>query len=98
MQVEKNNPIVNKINKSKREDHPDLYKIQQDRLREIQMEKKQHQKQMEKQQKLEALQRKKEKEERSYDRIMNEDEMQSNADIQASVDNSAAEAYEEDFF
>ena len=107
MQVEKHNPTVNKINKTKVEKHPDLHQIQQDRLREIVMQ---------------------EKEERSYDRIMNTDEMISNAgtlcrlekrvydadycivicvvlkesfcfiDVQATEDNTAAEAYEDDFF
>lgn len=98
MQVEKNNPIVNKINKSKVEKHPDLYKIQQDRQKEIQREKKEHQKRLDKQKKLEELKRKQEKEERSYDRIMDSSEMTSNADFEASADNSAALAYEDDFF
>lgn len=78
MSVEKNNPIVNALNKTKVEKHPNLYKEQQDRLREIQNEKKEHQRREEKQRKIEELQRKKEKEERSYDRIMKEDNMISN--------------------
>lgn len=98
MQVEKNSSIVNKINKSKVEERPDLYKIQQDRQREIQMEKKDHRRQVEKQMKGEELKRKQEKEERSYDRIMSTAEMKSNTEVEASVDNSAAEAYEDDFF
>ncbi len=79
MQVEKHNPTVNKINKTKVEKHPDLHQIQQDRLREIVMEKKQHRIEIQKQKKVEDLKRKQEKEERSYDRIMNTDEMISNA-------------------
>jgi len=128
MQVEKHNPTVNKINKTKVEKHPDLHQIQQDRLREIVMEKKQHRIEIQKQKKVEDLKRKQEKEERSYDRIMNTDEMISNAgtlcrlekrvydadycivicvvlkesfcfiDVQATEDNTAAEAYEDDFF
>lgn len=78
-QVEKNNSIVNQINKTKTERHPDLFEIQQDRMREIQIEKKEERKQMDKQKKLLDLQRKQEKEERSYDRIMSTDEMTSNA-------------------
>ena len=78
MSVEKNNPIVNALNKTKVEKHPNLYKEQQDRLREIQNEKKEHQRREEKQRKIEELQRKKEKKERSYDRIMKEDNMISN--------------------
>lgn len=78
MSVEKNNPIVNALNKTKVEKYPNLYKDQQDRLREIQNEKKEHQRKEEKQRKIEELQKKKEKEERSYDRIMKEDNMTSN--------------------
>lgn len=98
IKVEKNNAIVNKINKSKKEDYPDLYKMQQDRLREIQMEKKEERRQFEKQKKMEELRRKQEKEEKSYDRIMNTSAMRSNTEVEATVDNTAAEAYEEDFF
>jgi hypothetical protein len=79
MQVEKHNSIVNKINKTKVEKHPDLFQIQSDRLREIQLEKKEHKKQMEKQKKLEDLKRKQEKEEKSYDRIMTTEDMISNS-------------------
>jgi len=98
VQVEKNNPIVNKMNKTKVERHPDLYQIQQDRQREIQMEKKESRRQLEKQMKLEQLKNKQEKEEKSYDRIFTTDGMKSNTEVEASVDNSAAEAYEDGFF
>jgi len=98
VQVEKNNPIVNKMNKSKVERHPDLYQIQQDREREMQMEKKEARRQLEKEKKSEQLKNRQEKEEKSYDRIFTTDEMKSNTEVEASVDNSAAEAYEDDFF
>lgn len=98
MNVEKNNPIVNALNKSKVERHPDFAKEQQDRTKEIQAQKKQQKRMEDKKKQLEELQRKKEKEERSYDRIMTSDNMRSNKDIQASADSSAAEAYEDDFF
>ena len=62
------------------------------------MEKKDYNKMMEKEKVLEGLKRKQEKEAKSYDRIMNSDQMVSNTEIQASVDSSAAEAYEDDFF
>lgn len=78
MNVEKNNSIVNALNKTKVERHPDLYKEQQDRLKEIQREKKEHQKMEDKKKRLEEIQKQKEKEERSYDRIMNEGNMISN--------------------
>jgi len=41
MQVEKNKPTVNAINKTKTEDHPNLWQQQQDRQQELAMEKKQ---------------------------------------------------------
>jgi len=41
MKVEKNKPIVNVLNKTKKEDHPNLWQIQQDRERELIEEKKQ---------------------------------------------------------
>lgn len=78
MSVEKNNSIVNALNKTKTEKYPDLYKEQQDRLREIHNEKKEHQRLEDKRKKLEELQRRKEMEERSYDRIMKESNMTSN--------------------
>lgn len=78
MNVEKNNPIVNALNKTKVERHPDLCKEQQDRLKEIQAQKRQHKRMEDKKKRIEELQRKKEKEERSYDRIMTSDNMRSN--------------------
>jgi vacuolar-type H+-ATPase subunit I/STV1 len=98
MKVEKNNAIVNRINKTKEEKYPDLYQMQQDRLREIQQQKKAFMKAEEKRKKLEELQKKKEKEEKSYDRIFEKGCMTSNADMDATADNTAAEAYEDDFF
>lgn len=41
MKVEKNKPIVNALNKTKIEDHPNLWQLQQDREREMVDEKKQ---------------------------------------------------------
>jgi len=98
MSVEKNNSIVNKINKTKVEKHPDLYQQQQQRLKEIQRDKKEKRRLEEKKKKQEEQERRKLKEERSYDRIMDTGDMVSNADFEASVNNTAAEAYEDDFF
>jgi len=98
IKVEKDNTITNAINKTKVEKYPDLYKQQQDRQREIIQQKKEKQCQDEKARKLKERQIKKEKEERSYDRIMGDDMMTSNKDIEGSADNTAAEAYEDDFF
>mmetsp|Transcript_24941 Transcript_24941/g.49694 ORF Transcript_24941/g.49694 Transcript_24941/m.49694 type:complete len:215 (-) Transcript_24941:1059-1703(-) len=98
VKVEKNNPIVNSLNKTKKELYPDLAKEQQNRLREIQLEMKEKRKAEEKQKKLDDLEKARIKEERSYDRIMNENNMTSNTDIQATADATAAEEYEDDFF
>merc|ERR1719223_2324600 len=98
MQVEKNNSIVNALNRTKVERTPDLYKEQQDRLAEIQAEKKQQRRMELKKEKSEALERKKRAEELSYDRIMTSDNMTSNADIEGTADETAAQAYEDDFF
>lgn len=98
MQVEKNNSIVRQIEKTKVEEHPDLFAQQQKREKEIQQQQKEeHKKKLKAKQ--EAIEKaRKEKELRSYDRIMTEDNMTTNKDIQASVDASAAEEFEDDFF
>lgn len=73
--VEKNNSIVNQINKTKTEEHPNLAQLQQDRLREIQQEKKQQRKLEEKQKRLAEIEEKQRQEELSYDRIMKQENM-----------------------
>ncbi len=78
MNVEKNNSIVNALNKTKEERHPDLFQEQQTRLKEIQREKKEKKRIEDKKKRLEEIEKKKEKEKRSYDRIMNADNMTSN--------------------
>jgi hypothetical protein len=67
-------------------------------LAEIQAEKKQQRRMELKKEKSEALERKKRAEELSYDRIMTSDNMTSNADIEGTADETAAQAYEDDFF
>lgn len=79
MSVEKNNPIVNALNKTREERNPDLYKEQQDRQREIIAEKKASRRLEEKQKKLKELEEKKRKEELSYDNIFTESNMVSNS-------------------
>ena len=97
--VEKNNSIVRQIEKTKVwRDDIDLYQSQQDRLREIQLLKKERFKAEAKEKKRKELERKRQEEARSYDRYMQEGNMKSNAEVESSVDASAAEAYEEDFF
>lgn len=98
IQVEKNNPIVRELDKTKVERNDiDLSLVQSDREREIQQAKKAHFKKMAalkmKEKKL-ALQ---EKEARSYDLIMNTGNMTSNTDREGTADATAADEYEDDF-
>mmetsp|Transcript_20706 Transcript_20706/g.23186 ORF Transcript_20706/g.23186 Transcript_20706/m.23186 type:complete len:215 (+) Transcript_20706:102-746(+) len=98
MSVEKNNTIVNQLNKTKEEKYPDLYKQQQDREREIIQEKKAHRRAEEKQRKIKMMEEKQRKEELSYDRVMTHSNMTSVTKKEATVDSTAAEEYEDDFF
>jgi NFACT protein RNA binding domain len=99
IQVEKNNTIVRQIDKTKIEKNAsNLFQEQQDRMKEIEQQKKiDYKKQLKEQQrqKEEAI---KAKEARSYDRIMKEENMTNNTQQKSSVDASAAEEYEDDFF
>lgn len=98
--VEKNNAIVKILEKSKREIYPhrNLAKEQQDRLEEIQRLSKEQRRSEEKQKRIAIMEAKMEQEERSYDRIMTAEKMTSNQNVKATVDTSAAEEFEDDFF
>lgn len=96
--VEKNNSIVRQLEKTKTEAFPNLAQLQRDRHREIAWEQKQQQKQAAKEERLAAEEAKRRAEELSYDRVFQQDTMTSNADVKATVDASAAEEYEDDFF
>ena len=98
MEVEKNNTIVRQIEKTKEERQVDLYAEQQRRNQEIQKEQKEQYKLALKTKQAAEQQARKEKEARSYDRVMTSDNMTSNSQVKASVDASAAEEYEDDFF
>lgn len=95
--VEKNSAIVRQLEKSRREDYPELAKEQQQRLNEIQQTRKAQSKVQAKAKQMEELKRRQEKEERSYDRIMRDDLMTSNAEVRATEDATAAEEFEDDF-
>lgn len=98
LRVEKHNGIVRQIEKSKEEKFPDLYQEQQDRLRETHLLRKEELRQaalLAQRQKSEAI---KVKEEMSYERIMKSEKMTKNSDFKSSVDTTAAEEYEDDFF
>lgn len=96
--VEKNNPIVRQIEKSKEERHPDLYEEQQARLREIQQQKKEHFKKLQKEKQMKKLEHEQEKQARSYDRLFTPENMTAVSDQKATADATAAEDFEEDFF
>jgi hypothetical protein len=97
--VEKNNPIVKQIEKTKVERFPDLYAEQQARLQELQREKKAINKKQQKELQMKNREAQKEKEERSYDRLFqNSENMTAVSDQQATADATAAEEYEDDFF
>ncbi|KAL3776689.1 hypothetical protein ACHAWO_003102 [Cyclotella atomus] len=97
VKVDKNNSIVNQLNKTKQERHPDLAKEQQDRLNEIQAELKAKRREEDKAKRLVELERQRVKEERSYERIMTNDNMMSNTEMNATADSTAAEEFEDDF-
>jgi hypothetical protein len=96
--VEKNNTIVRQIEKTKKELFPDLCKEQQDRLNEIQRGKKQEYKRQAKEKQMRVMEAKREKEERSYDRIQGSEDTLLANQVEATVDATAAEEYEDDFF
>lgn len=98
MEVEKNNTIVNALNKTKEESHPNLFKQQQDAIREALERKKAERRFEEKAKKIAALEEKQKQDELSYDRIMNTSNMKSASEMGGTADESAAEAYEDDFF
>jgi hypothetical protein len=96
--VEKNGPIVKQIEKTRKELHPDLARLQQDREREIQQQKKQHFKEELRKKEQERIQHEKEKKEKSYDRMFKQENMHNNREIKATADEAAAEEFEDDFF
>jgi len=101
LKVEKNNPIVRQLEKSRVvDDTIDLYDAQQRRLAEIQRDKKAFAKQQKKEQELARLAAEAEKEAKSYDRLFENDRenMVSVSEQKATADATAAEEYEDDFF
>lgn len=101
LKVEKNGPIVRQIEKTKIvDDNPNLYEKQQQRLAEIQRQKKAYMKEQQKQEAIAKQKAAEEKEARSYDRLFANasNQMTSVSDQQATADETAAEEYEDDFF
>ena len=86
MKVEKDNTIVNRVNKTKEIRFPNLQELQEQRAAEFRAEQraeKQQQKQTEKQQR---RAREEQAKLRSYESIMTGETMRSNAEMPASVD------------
>ena len=102
IKVKKDQTIVNKINKTKEERSPDLAALQQQRAEEIRSQQKQEKKQIQETQRITQKKERWEQEQaanlRSYKSIMKEEKMKSNYDVDASVDDSSARKFEEDFF
>lgn len=98
VEVEKNNPVVNAIEKSREERNPDLYQEQQHALQAGLERKKAERRYEEKAKKIAAMEERQRQEELSYDRIMNSGNTTSASEMGGTADESAAEAYEDDFF
>jgi hypothetical protein len=98
--VEKNNAIVKSLEKTKTEIYPhrNLAIEQQNRLDEIQRTKKENRRKEEKQKRIAITENKLKQYELSYDRIMTPENMNSTLKSKATVDTSAAEEFEDDFF
>eukprot|EP01034_Spumella_vulgaris_P025803 gene25803-32296_t len=97
LKVEKDNAIVKIISRTKEERFPNLAELQEERASEFRNDQK-----AEKRNKFEAdksakKERMREAEKRSYSSVMVEDKMHSNASVVSSVDNSAANDFEDDF-
>jgi uncharacterized membrane protein YkoI len=97
-EVHKNSAVVKVLEKTRQERFPDLHKEQQDRLVEIQRQIKADQKKKDKEAQQHKLEEKRRQEELSYDRIMDRGNMTAASDMGGTVDATAAEEYEEDFF
>lgn len=98
IRVEKDNKIVNAINKTKEVLFPDLADLQQERAKlfrqELKAEKiKKAEEEKEERKKREDLARL-----QTYSDVMVDSNMKSNIDIKASADDSSAREYEDDFF
>lgn len=98
LKVEKNNPVVKQLEKTRKELYPDLAELQQKRTNEINRQKKNEYKRLAAEKKMKKLEAQREKELRSYDRLYDESNMTSVSQQNATADSTAAEEYEDDFF
>ena len=95
--VPKTREIVNRINKTKEESHPDLRAERIARDEAVARARKKKMKLQAEKKKKELAKLRAEKDARDYKHIMKEEDMTSNADVQASEDVSAAVDFEDDF-
>lgn len=97
MKVEKNNPIVKQLEKTRKELFPDLAAEQDRRQKEIQRQKKNEYKRLAAEKQQRKLEAQRDKELRSYDRLYDEAYMTRTSEQNATVDATAAEEFEDDF-
>lgn len=97
-EVPKVNEIVNRLNRTKKEEFPDLALQRQQRDRKLQQLRKEKAKVQAKADEALKQQRIKEKDARDYKHMFEGGEMQTNVDVAASADTSAAVNFEDDFF
>ena len=90
LKVEKNNPIVKEIERTRKESFPDLAALQQKRTDEINRQKKNEYKRLAKEKQQKKLEAQREKELRSYDRLYDEANMTSVSQQNATADSTAA--------
>jgi hypothetical protein len=98
--VEKNNAIVKSLEKTKTEIYPhrNLAIEQRNRLDEIQRNIKENRRKEQKQERIAKSENKMKQYQLSYDRILTAENMNSTLKSKATVDTSAAEEFEDDFF
>ena len=99
--IEKDNSIVNKLNKTKEESHPDLKELQDARKKQTQLKNKANKKVLILKEKEEKERNQEKKKLQSYDSIFESAEtlkaMQSNSEIAGTENADAAEEFEDDF-
>ena len=98
LKVVKDSSVVNRINKTKEERHPNLAELQLARAAEFRAAAKEERRAQLQTEKTARREREETAKLRSYSSIMKAEKMVSNADVQGSKDDSAAKAFEEDFF
>jgi len=96
--VTKNREVLNRTNKTKREEFPDLEKERQDRDAKLAAIRKKRAKERALQEKQEKERQKAEKEARDYKHMFKEEDMTTNDSFAATDDASAAVEYEDNFF